>query len=125
LSDWVSTTSYVYVFFRIEFLVSTVIVENFMAFMSGIRSRFLHVLKSYSCKLDILQYSCISGFETINWCITWDLKKPSSLTLTFLGFLADFFMLEKKPRHTYKGLETKRKEWTPQPGPSSDDTAFT
>jgi hypothetical protein len=28
-------------------------------------------------------------------------------------------------RHTYKGLETKRKEWTPQPGPPSDDTAFT
>eukprot|EP00438_Fugacium_kawagutii_P001754 Skav227131 [mRNA] locus=scaffold133:194662:197229:- [translate_table: standard] len=27
--------------------------------------------------------------------------------------------------HTYKGLETKRKEWSPQPGPPSDDTAFT
>ena len=27
-------------------------------------------------------------------------------------------------RHTYKGLETKRKEWTPEPGPPSDETAF-
>ncbi|CAL1169324.1 unnamed protein product [Cladocopium goreaui] len=36
--------------------------------------------------------------------------------------------IQKKIRqtpHTYKGLETKRKEWTPQPGPPSDDTAFT
>lgn len=36
--------------------------------------------------------------------------------------------MQKKLRqtpHTYKGLETKRKEWTPQPGPPSDDTAFT
>ncbi|CAK9100033.1 unnamed protein product [Durusdinium trenchii] len=27
--------------------------------------------------------------------------------------------------HTYQGLETKRKEWSPQPGPPSDETAFT
>eukprot|EP00933_Yihiella_yeosuensis_P011364 TRINITY_DN11861_c0_g5_i1.p1 TRINITY_DN11861_c0_g5~~TRINITY_DN11861_c0_g5_i1.p1 ORF type:complete len:521 (+),score=87.82 TRINITY_DN11861_c0_g5_i1:36-1565(+) len=27
--------------------------------------------------------------------------------------------------HTYKGIETKRKEWTPQGGPESDESAFT
>ncbi|CAJ1396325.1 unnamed protein product [Effrenium voratum] len=27
--------------------------------------------------------------------------------------------------HTYKGLESKRKEWAPQPGPASDERAFT
>mmetsp|Transcript_50520 Transcript_50520/g.94352 ORF Transcript_50520/g.94352 Transcript_50520/m.94352 type:complete len:114 (+) Transcript_50520:1-342(+) len=32
--------------------------------------------------------------------------------------------LRQEP-HTYKGIETKRKEWTPQPAPDTDDTAFT
>lgn len=101
LSDWVSTTSYVYVYFRIEFLISTVF--NFMAFMSGIRSRFLHVLKSYSCKLD---YCNILGFrfETINWCITCT-KKPNPYPYIF-GISWLVFMLEKN-----RGIPTRA--WKP------------
>eukprot|EP00439_Symbiodinium_sp_Y106_P059752 s503_g8.t1 len=31
----------------------------------------------------------------------------------------------RQTAHTYKGIEGKRKDWTPQPAPASDETAFT
>ena len=86
MSDWVSTTSYVYVLFRIEFLISTVFVENFMASMSGIPSRFLHVLNSYSCKLD---YCNILAFPVLkpSTGVLPVRKKNQSLPLHFWDFL--------------------------------------